>query len=433
MTANIQLVPKVSTVGVSMDRTKHIGIIGGGGKMGRYFVRVCKGLGHENLSISDDNPAAALALSKQFNVQQRSNIEIARECDIVIVSVPPSKTVGAINEVGHEVREGALFAHFTTVQTPAMEAMAKFSQCDHIGIHIMAAPSDNLRLSNINVILVQNGLHLPWQDYVRQFFSQTEANVCITDSQTHDILSDLVQAKIHLGNFLFGYVLRQARKEYGLELRQIEMFRTPLFLFQELSLGRMLVSNNPDLYADTQMENPCVLKSIEWMQKGLTSYSDIIAKKDKPAFRSMFEKLSAYFGRFHTLWTKVDSDQIISTMKVSYKSHVDEHKRSIKDFYDTELTKVATDSGVLKAFGSDRTVLGTMRPELHKMGQTFLAVGYQINMGNFAEANIFAKELLTLLKRGRSAITGNEVVGKALSKLIGMCEELEKMEAEMLS
>lgn len=429
--ASLQPVPKMLPQ-TRIDKTRTIGIIGGAGKMGRYFVRICKQNGYDNLRISDPNTSAVQKMVQEFHIEQGSNIDIARESDITIVSVPIAHTLDAIKEVGPDVKQGSLFAHFTSVQAPAMAEMAQFAQCDHMGIHIMAAPSDNLKLVNTNVVLVPGSNNPVWTDYIRNFFSETDARVCIADAQTHDLCTALIQAQVHINKFLFGYVLRRARKDYGLELKQIELLRTPLFLFDQLSLGRMLVSGNPDMYADIQMQNPTFLQTLEWLRQGLDSYTDIVGKRDKNAFRSMFEKLASYFGSYHTAWAKVDSDHVIQGMKASFESHVDDHKKSMKAFYETQLTRAANESGALRSLSDPGANEKTMRNEVVKFGSLFASIGYFFNIGDYREIGQLAKELLTLAKRSENYFAHSKELKSAIESFIKMCAELEKMRSETI-
>jgi len=129
--AKMQILSKTPASLLSNDKTKRIGVIGGAGKMGSYFLRICANLGYHNLVFPDIDDSLSEKITNELNIQ-RINIEtLVRESDVVIVSVGIEKTVDLINQVGPMVKTGALFSHFTSVQGPTMEAMKLFGQCAH--------------------------------------------------------------------------------------------------------------------------------------------------------------------------------------------------------------------------------------------------------------------------------------------------------------
>jgi len=420
--AKVQLVPKLTRAELNIDKTKHIGVIGGAGKMGTYFLKICKNLGYSNLHIADPNAQAAKKLAGEHGLIQEQNADLAKHCDITIVSVPIAKTIGVVNEVGPAVKPGSLFAHFTSIQSPALNEMKKYAQCEIMGIHIMAAPSNDLTLENVNIALVseQEG---PWFNFMRQFLSETGANMIKVGAADHDLLTAIVQANVHLNMFLFGYVLRKVRKQFGIELKDIEMLQTPLFQFIKFNMGRICFSKNPDLYADIQMENPQVENILTLLKDGVTKFQDIIQKKDRGGFNGMFDRMLNYFGPYRSAWTKKESDEFVKKFEPSYKQHVTKFQDEIKSYYEKEFTQIAEKSGCLNK---------PCRKEIKKVGEAFGYIGYYLKENDFEKAAEMAKIMIRQIKRAEGSLAGDEQLQKATSGLITMFEDLNAMQKEVI-
>jgi prephenate dehydrogenase len=416
----------------AIDKTKRIGIIGGGGKMGEFFVRICKERGWHNLCFADTNQEAAKRMNEKHGLEPIPAAALARECDITIVSVPIKNTEKVIDQVGPHIKADALFAHFTSIQGPALRAMQQFPQCEHLGIHIMAAPSNNVTLKNTNVILVPEAEGGSWFHYIQGFFGETEARVSVMDANKHDLTTALLQAQVHLNNFLFGYVLRKARRDWQIELKDLDALQTPLFLLSKLALGRMFASGNPGLYADIQMHNPEVLKVLGLFQKGVSSFLDIIKTKDEASFRTMFERTSRYFGDYHSIWSKLDSDELLKNIKINNERHVEAAREQIRGYYAGEYTAAARDSGCLDAvLVADRSSL--VPPPVKKLGEHFMAISILLNIGDFITAAEQAKMVgkgLNKLKH-QPHLKKPEALKNKTDQFIKMCQQLAEMEREI--
>ena len=102
------------------------GIIGGTGRMGRLFAKVFEKAGYEVL-VSGRKTAITAA-------------EIAKQCDIVVISVPIRETVRVINEIAPLLQPDQLLCDFTSLKVRPVEAMLK-SKADVIGLHPMFGPT----------------------------------------------------------------------------------------------------------------------------------------------------------------------------------------------------------------------------------------------------------------------------------------------------
>ena len=98
-----------------------IGIIGGNGKTGSWLARMLENRGIEVLIASRSTPLQP--------------VDMARECKVVVISVPIVNTVQVIKEIGPQVPREGLLMDLTSVKKGPIEAMMKYSEAQVVGIH----------------------------------------------------------------------------------------------------------------------------------------------------------------------------------------------------------------------------------------------------------------------------------------------------------
>ena len=103
-----------------------VGIIGGTGGMGRWFADLLK---KEGLTVHVSGRKTTL-----------SSDELAKICNVVVVSVPISTTAEMIKSVGPLVPEGSLLMDLTSLKKEPVELMLANSRADIIGCHPLLGP-----------------------------------------------------------------------------------------------------------------------------------------------------------------------------------------------------------------------------------------------------------------------------------------------------
>jgi len=255
-----------------MKRPETIGIVGGTGRMGQWFKAFFEEKGY-NVLIS----SRRTSLTAQ---------DLARQADVVIVSVPISVTIDTIKEIGPYVRKDALFMDFTSLKQKPVEAMLKYSQAEVIGAHPLFGPRvDGLKGQVIVLCPARGDGWLPW---VKEVFA--EAQLEIATPEQHDAIMAIIQALTHFLCISFGATMADLPFSAETLLR----YSTPNFraLWERIT---NLTMQNPEIYASIQFDNSFYQqKVLPVFLKNLGDLKQIISTQDAEAFVEMFRKIERF-------------------------------------------------------------------------------------------------------------------------------------------
>jgi prephenate dehydrogenase len=247
-----------------------IGIIGGEGKMGRWFKGFFSSQGFPVI-ISDLNT-------------KLSNKDLAQKADIIIVSVPIRQTVKIIEEIRNFVRKNALLSDFTSLKTKPVEAMKK-AKSGVLGMHPLFGPLvQKLEGQNIVFCRVKNNR---WVNFLKNIFLKNGAKILEMSPREHDLQVAVLQALLHFTN------LSLARTIYSQKSLPQTSFSTPIFRLQLLLWGRIL-SLSPELLSDIEFENPFFEKLLVDFQKEVNELSKDVREKNYKNFAKKFKEISQY-------------------------------------------------------------------------------------------------------------------------------------------
>lgn len=271
----------------NFDTPKTISIIGGTGKMGTLFKNAFKKQGYKVL------------ISGRSTVL--TNIEAAKQGDVVIVCVPIRVTIKTIKEIGPYVREEALLTDFTSVKVYPCKAMLHYSKAEVIGAHPLFGPSAGLKNQNMILCPVRGNNYINWYE---KTCKKIGLSVNILKPEQHDKQMALVQALNHLSNLIFGNTLKK------LNIKDISSKNTtPAYLLRLFTLGR-LFSQDKELYSDIMSHNPYSKIVMSALTKNTFELNKIIQGRDKKSFEDFFEDTKTIFEPIIESSTKVTSEFI---------------------------------------------------------------------------------------------------------------------------
>lgn len=253
-------------------KPKIISIIGGRGKLGSLFAKEFKRQGYKVL------------ISGRTTVL--TNIEAAKQGDVVIVSVPIRKTIEVIKEIGSFVKQDSLLTDFTSIKVYPCKAMLNYSKAEVIGGHPLFGPSAGIKGQNMILCPERGNSYLSWY---KKTLRKMNLNVDTLTAEQHDKQMALVQALNHLSNLAFGNTLKK------LNLKDISCkHTTPAYLLRLFTLGR-LFSQEKELYSDLMAMNPYTKTVMSVLTKNTIELNSIIQKSNKPAFESFFQDTKSIF------------------------------------------------------------------------------------------------------------------------------------------
>ena len=170
-----------------------VGIIGGTGQMGTFFTRVFQQAGHEVQISGRSTPI--------------THEDLARESDLLIISVPIHATVPVIQEVISYLHLGQILCDLTSLKTGPVNAMLK-GPSEVIGLHPMFGPTAGSLQGQTIVATPARCSDLNLEKLTAIFTSQG-ARVTVTTPEYHDRMMAVIQGLTHFKALVMADTMRE--------------------------------------------------------------------------------------------------------------------------------------------------------------------------------------------------------------------------------
>jgi len=251
-------------------KTPIIGIIGGKGRMGRWFHRFFEDQGF-HVIISDIDTRLAPE-------------DVAIAANVVILSLPMNIFPEVVKQVGPLVPEEHLLTDFCSLKQTQVECMLENSRCEVIGTHPLFGPGEpGIEGHRVAICPARGERWLPWW---KRLFQLAGAATPVFTPQEHDRTMAWVQALNHFVLLCLGKSL----EEDGIDFRHVIELATPSFA-RQLDILARLCFQDPELYAFIQMANPYTDAALETFDKYARQLRSIVAGKDREGFIKMFKEV----------------------------------------------------------------------------------------------------------------------------------------------
>jgi prephenate dehydrogenase len=264
-----------------------IGIIGGAGNMGRWFARYLLNEGFKVI-ISGRSQEKLLIAGKEFGIPTATNIDVVKQSQVVILSVPPDTLEAVVKEIASYVREEQVIFDITSVKTRPVEIMHQYIKKGTIlGTHPVFGPGAK-SLANQNFVLTPtNETESALAGKVHKYLESKGANVPIMTPKQHDETMTVVLGLAHFiaivsADTLLGFNNFQEMKKIG---------GTTFKLLY--TLVESVISEDPQLYASLQMSFPDISKVESLFQQNTKLWADMVENKDKDGFARRMNALRA--------------------------------------------------------------------------------------------------------------------------------------------
>lgn len=250
---------------------KTIGIIGGTGEMGRFFVPFFTRLGY-----------TVLVAGRHTTI---SHAECARQADVVIVNVPIEHTEDVIRAIGPLMRPGQLLVDNTGVKSRPIKTMLESTAptVEILSIHTMfGAGVESLRGQNI--ISVPTNRSGPMAQEFEDMLYKHGAHITRTTPELHDMYVTFTQGLEHMdGVAKLATILDLAGDPSHLESFSTPNSRRATEIYERIHAG------DQHLYATMLKENPYIIKTLEAYLRNLSEMVNGLKHGDTQAFE---EKMS---------------------------------------------------------------------------------------------------------------------------------------------
>ena len=261
----------------SITNNEKIGIIGGKGVMGQWLYNFFKNAGYV-VKISDINT-------------KLSNIDIAEQCKVIILSTPINQAINISKQIGKTLKPDQILMDICSQKEDILDAMLKYSNSEVIGIHPMFGPSVT-SVKNQNIVLCKGRGDIGFS-WIKNIFIKAGANVTDLKADEHDKHMAIVQSLTHFISICFAKTLKK------MDIHPKDLFNTstPVFRVNSVIIGR-LFAQDPALYATLVGSNKYADECLNLFSKSFTeTKQNLIAGTHENATEYIAE-IGNYLGSY---------------------------------------------------------------------------------------------------------------------------------------
>jgi len=276
-----------------------IAIIGGAGKMGRWFANFLLKDGKE-VVISGRTEKKLLEAKHQLEgIEVATNVEAVKSAEVVLVSVPIDSFGEVIEEICPYISPKQAIIDITSIKVFPVETMHKHIKT---GLVLGAHPMFGTRarsMRNQNFVLTPtNDDERALAQKVKEYLESKGSRVTLMTPREHDEMMAIVLGLSHFiaivsADTLLSFdKLEQTRRVAGTTYKVL------------LTLVEGVISADPKFYATLQMYLPNMVEIEELFQRSSKTWADLVKNKDSQEFiqrmnalRNRLEKTNPNLGK----------------------------------------------------------------------------------------------------------------------------------------
>ncbi len=252
-------------------------IVGGEGRMGRYFRKCFSEAGYAVRSLDrDDWPDVD---------------RLCRGIDLAILSVPIDRTGEIAARLGPHLPADAVLSDMTSLKAAPLAAMMAAHSGPVVGLHPLFGPTTSTL--DKQIIVATSGRNPSACQWLLDQFVSWGAILVPAGAREHDEIMDIVQALRHFATFAFGRFLSQK----GVRLSRSLEFSSPIYRLELGMVGR-LFAQDPSLYCEIILASPQRRAVLKDYVASMNENLEMVENGDKNRFHSEFKKIADWFGPF---------------------------------------------------------------------------------------------------------------------------------------
>ena len=255
-----------------------VAIIGGSGKMGRWFASFLLKDGKE-VVITGRNESKLLDAKRELGVEVATNAEAVKQADVILVSVPIDNFEPVVQELQPYINPKQVVIDITSIKVFPVEIMHKYIKTGlTLGTHPMFGPGARSMVKQNFILTPTNEEERALAQRVREYLLVRGARVTLMTPQEHD---EMMAVILGLSHFIAIVSADTLLSLGGLKQRDTISGTTYKLL---LTLVESVLSEDPDFYAALQMSLPNMTKIEELFQRSSKTWAELVESKDRRQF-----------------------------------------------------------------------------------------------------------------------------------------------------
>lgn len=265
-------------------------IIGGYGKMGRWFARALSAVEGLEVTIAGRDGAKLREAALQLGVKAAPALEAVMNSDAVILSLPIDSFEAICRELAPAVQRGQYIFDLTSVKRRPVEIMHKyFRGCRILGTHPMFGPGAASASGQRFVLTPTNSDELALAGIIHRYLEEWGARASIMSPAEHDELMSIVLGLSHFVALVSADTLLELGK-----LEEAEKVGGTSFRLL-MTLAKAVTSEDPGFYSTLQMNLPGLTSIEDIFLSKARVWADMVKSGDGPGFAAKMRELEVKF------------------------------------------------------------------------------------------------------------------------------------------
>jgi prephenate dehydrogenase len=287
-------------------KPRKVTVIGGNGKLGRFFSQQLSNAGH-NVSILEHN-------------DWENAPHLLGAAELVLVCVPIEHTLSVIQKAAPYLKADTALADITSVKTPIVQELLKQHLGPVLSLHPMFGPGVRSFLSQ-NVVVCPGRQEQAFQ-WLLDLIESNGGKLIACTPEEHDRMMVAIQAIRHFTTFSLGVFLA----EEGIDIRRSLDFSSPLYRL-EIGIVSRLFAQDPALYIDIMLTASDRRQAITRLANTYSRLAQLVESQDGEALKREFENTCSTFAQGSTQ-AVAESNHAISSLSLLLAANVTETQRT---------------------------------------------------------------------------------------------------------
>ncbi|MFC1932369.1 prephenate dehydrogenase [Chloroflexota bacterium] len=256
-----------------------VAIIGGTGKMGRWFANFLLKDGKEVI-LTGRNEEKLLEAKQQLGVEVTTSLSTAvKSADVVLISVPIDNFEEVVKQLQPHLHPEQIVIDITSIKVSPVETMHKYIKTGVVlGTHPVFGPGARDVLNQNFVLTPTNEKETALAQKIKQYLEARGARVSLMTPHEHDEMMAVILGLSHFIAIVSADTLMNFDK-----LRQMKAIGGSTYKLLH-TLTESVISEDPELYASLQVNLPKITEIHELFQRNSKTWGDIVKNKDKQEF-----------------------------------------------------------------------------------------------------------------------------------------------------
>jgi prephenate dehydrogenase len=262
-----------------------IAIIGGSGKMGRWFANFLLKDGYE-VVITGRNEGKLLEAKRQLGVDAATNVEAAKQAEVIIISVPVDNFEEVVEQICPYTHPEQVIIDITSIKAFPVEIMHKHIKRGLVlGAHPMFGPGARGIANQSFVLTPTNEEETALAQKIREYLETRGARATLMNPDEHDEMMAVILGLSHFIAIVSADTLLSFDK-----LKQMRAIGGSTFKLL-LTLAEGVISEDPEFYTSLQMNLPNIAEVEKLFQRRAKTWADLVENKDRDKFAQRMNEL----------------------------------------------------------------------------------------------------------------------------------------------